>query len=88
MNIVYLDIRYGVVHQLLDDGTGHVLHDVTVDYGGDDGDGDDVAALIDNVPNLFVFDADYVLAVDLEQVVVDQQPVTGCRGVLKGKGKG
>ena len=70
-----------MVHQLLDDRTGHVLHDVTVDYGGDDGDGDDVAALIDNAPNLFIFDTDYVLTVDLQQIVVDQQPVAGGRGI-------
>ena len=70
-----------MIHQLLDDGARHVLHDVTVDHSGDDGDGDDVAALLDDAPDLLVLDADHVLAVDLQQVVIDQQSVAGRRGV-------
>ena len=76
-----LDIWHRVVHQLLDDGAGHVLHDDAVDGGGDDGDGDHVSARLDDAPDLLVADADHVLAVHLQQVVVDQQPVPGGRGV-------
>ena len=80
INIV-LDIWHRVVHHLLDDGAGHVLHDDAVDGGGDDGDGDHVPARLDDAPDLLVANADHVLAVHLQQVVVDQQPVPGGRGV-------
>ena len=70
-----------MIHQLLYNGAGHVLHDVAVDHGGYDGDGYHVAALQDDVPDLLILDAHDVLAVHLQQVVVDQQPVPGGRGV-------
>ena len=60
-----------MIHQLLDDRAGHVLHDVTVDHSGDDGDGDDLASLLDDGPDLFVFNAHHVLTIDLQQVVID-----------------
>ena len=59
-----------MIHQLLYHRAGHVLHDVAVDHGGDDGDGDDLAALLDDGPDLFVFNAHHVLTIDLQQVVI------------------
>ena len=50
-----------MVHQLLYHGAGHVLHDVTVHHSGDDGDGDDLSAMLDNGPDLFILDAHHVL---------------------------
>ena len=70
-----------MIHQLLYNGAGHVLHDVAVDHGGYDGDGYHVAALQDDVPDLLILDAHDVLAVNLQQVVVDQQSVPGSGGV-------
>ena len=67
----FLDLWYWMVHQLLYHGAGHVLHDVAVHHSGDDGDGDDLASLLDDGPDLFVFNAHHVLPVHLEEVVID-----------------
>ena len=57
--------------------TGHLLfHDAIVDVGGDDGDGDDVAALLDDQPNILVLHPHHVLPVDLQQVVGGQQTIS------------
>ena len=64
-----------MIHQFLDDAARHVLHDETVDGGGDDGDGDDVPALINDGPDLLVLDPHHILTVDLQQVVVHQQSI-------------
>ena len=60
-----------MVHQLLYHGAGHVLHDVAVHHSGDDGHSDDLAALLYDGPDLFVFNAHHVLTIDLQQVVID-----------------
>ena len=70
-----------MVHQLLYHRAGHVLHDVTVDHGGDDGDGDDLAALLDDAADFFVFNPHYVLSVDLKEVVINQQTIAGSGGI-------
>lgn len=59
-----------MIHQFLDNAARHVLHDEAVDSGGDDGDRDDVPALVNDVANLLVLDAHNILTVDLQQVVV------------------
>ena len=57
--------------------TGHLLfHDAIVDIGGDDGDVDDVAALLDDQPNVLVLHPHHVLPVDLQQVVGGQQTIS------------
>ena len=56
---------------------GHLLfHDAIVDIGGDDGDGDDVATLLDHQPNVLVLHPHHVLPVDLQQVVGGQQTIS------------
>ena len=74
-----------MVHQLLYHRAGHVLHDVTVDHGGDDGDGDDLAALLDDGPDFFIFDPHDVLPIHLQEVVVDEETIAGC-GRIHGYG--
>ena len=54
---------------------------MTVDVAGDDGDGDDVPALVDDAPNLLVFDSNNILPVDLQQIVINQQSISSCGGV-------
>ena len=61
-----LGVRNRVVHQLPDHGAGHVLHDVVVDVGGDDGHGDHFAPRVDDAPDVLVADADNILTVDLK----------------------
>ena len=58
-----------------------LLHDGVEDVGGDDGDGDDTPPLLDEAANLLVLDPHHVLAVDLQQLVVDEQPVPSGGGV-------
>ena len=70
-----------MVHQLPDHGAGHVLHDVVVDVGRDDGHGDHLAPGLDDAPDVLVADTNNVLAVDLKQVVINQKPISGRRGV-------
>ena len=70
-----------MIHQLLNNGAGHVLHNVAVDVAGDDGDSDNVPALVNDASNLLVFDTNNILSVDLQQIVVNQQSISGCRGV-------
>ena len=60
-----------MVHQLLYHGAGHVLHDVAVHHSGDDGDGDDLPSLIDDGPDLFIFNPHHVLSVHLQEVMID-----------------
>ena len=76
-----LGIRNRVVHQLPDHGAGHVLHDVVVDVGGDDGHGDHLAPGLNDAPDVLVSDANHILSVDLQQVVINQEPISGRRGV-------
>ena len=76
-----LNLRNRVIHQLLDDTAGHVLHDVLVDGAGDDGNSDDVSTLVDDLTNLLVFDPHHILTIDLQQVVIYQESIPGCRGV-------
>jgi len=54
---------------------------MVVDEGGDDGDGDDVAPLVNILADLLVLHTDNILTVDLEKVVVDEEPVPGGWGV-------
>lgn len=54
---------------------------MTVDVAGDDGDGDDVPALVDDATNLLVFDSNNILPVDLQQIVINQQSISSCWGV-------
>ena len=91
-----------MVHQLLYHGAGHVLHDVTVHYSGDDGDGDDLSAMLDDGPDLFILDTHHILqgfkviidlnisedekklcylAVNLQEVVINQQTIPSRGGV-------
>jgi len=70
-----------VIHQLLNNRTGHVLHDVAVDVAGDDGDRDNVPALVNDASNLLVFDTNNILSVNLQQIVVNQQSISSSRGV-------
>ena len=70
-----------MVHQLLYHRAGHVLHDVTVDHSGDDGDGDDLATLLDDGPDFFIFNPHDVLPIDLQEVVIDEKTVSGSRGI-------
>ena len=44
---------------------------MTVDVAGDDGDGDDVPALVDDATNLLVFDTNNILSVNLQQIVIN-----------------
>ena len=55
-----------MVHQLPDHGAGHVLHDVVVDVGGDDGHGDHLASRVNDATDVLVANANHVLAVDLQ----------------------
>ena len=70
-----------MVHQLLYHRAGHVLHDVTVDHSGDDGDGDDLATLLDDGPDFFIFNPHDVLPIDLQEVVIDEETISGSRGI-------
>ena len=72
------NLRNRVIHQLLDDTAGHVLHDVLVDGAGDDGNSDDVSTLVDDLTNLLVFDPHHILTIDLKQVVIYQESIPGC----------
>ena len=65
-----------MIHQLLNNRAGHVLHNVTVDVAGDDGDGDDVSALVNDATNLLVFDPHNILSINLQQIVVNQQTIS------------
>ena len=66
MSISSLGVRNRVVHQLPDHGAGHVLHDVVVDVGGDDGHGDNLTPCVNDAPDVLVANANHVLAVDLQ----------------------
>ena len=76
-----LGIGNRMVHQLPDHGAGHVLHDVVVDVGGDDGHSDHLAPGLDDAPDVLVSDPNHILAIDLQQVVINQEPISGRRGV-------
>ena len=76
-----LHIRNRMIHKLLDYRTGHVLHDSVVDVTGDDGDSDNVSTVVNNVSNLFVFYSHNILSIDLQQVVVNKQTISCCRGI-------
>ena len=76
-----LGIGNRVVHQLPDHGAGHVLHDVVVDVGGDDGHSDHLAPGLNDAPDVLVSDPNHILAIDLQQVVINQEPISGRRGV-------
>ena len=56
-----------------------LLHDGVVDVCWNDGDGDDVSALLDDHPDNLVLHPHHVLAVHLQQMVVDQQTIPGQR---------
>ena len=64
--LVSLGIGHRVVHQPLDHGAGHVLHDVAVDVTGDDGHGDHLAPRLNDAPDVLVADADNILTVNLK----------------------
>jgi len=40
-------------------------------------DGNYLSAFVDNLADVVVLDADHVLAVDLQKVVIDEEPVSG-----------
>ena len=95
--VARLGIGHRVVHQPLDHGAGHVLHDVAVDVTGDDGHGDHLAPRLDDAPDVLVADADNILTVDLkhnscrnaflvhigylQKVVIYQKSISGCGGI-------
>lgn len=53
-----------------------------VDGRRDDCNSHDDIAICDDLSDLLVLESDHVLSVDFHQLVVDEQPVSGSRGVL------
>lgn len=66
-----LDVGNGVVHQLLQHASRRVLDHVVVDERRHHRDRDDVARTVDDLGDVGVLHAHHVLAVHLEQLVVD-----------------
>ena len=52
-----------------------------VNIRGNDGNSDDVAALIDDVPDVLILHTDNILTIDLKEIMVHQETIPCSRGV-------
>ena len=66
-----------MVHSIPDEPAGQTLGERAEDVGWHDSDGDGLAAVLDDGPDVLVAEADHVDPVDLDDVVVSEKTVVG-----------
>lgn len=75
-----------MVHQFSHQRRGHLLHHLVEQYGWHHGQGERVFAVSNVVSHLFVRQADHVLTVHLQNLVVGEQAVSSRRTVFHNAG--